>query len=129
LLSPRRTIGALLVALCLGNLVVTLSRSLIPLGVDGVVSSLEVRHEKHPGLDDVHLLWMGNRARQIDAEIATSLRSGDRIHKKAWARSLQTPRGALPLAPSRDFKGMLMVMPLLILLAGWVLRIPSKNSP
>lgn len=119
-------IGGLVVVLCFGNLAETLRRSAIPTRLDGTVSALEIRREKHPGLDDVHLLWMKGRAIHVDAQVAKVLRQGDRIVKPAWSNKLNTPRGQITLQVSEDFKGMMLMMPLIVLISAWLLR---KQNP
>lgn len=126
--SPRGVLALLLAVLCLGNLAVTFRRSLIPLRLDGTISTMEVRREKHPGVDDVHLIWVNRRSYHVDAVIAAALREGDRITKGMWGRTLQTPRGTIHLTVSQDCRGMLVVMPLLGFIGGWVLRRPKNSS-
>ena len=110
----------LLVAFCLLNLVETLSRSTIPLGLDGVVTRTELRREKRTGVDDVYLLWIDGRMREVDRSLFARLQVGDQVSKGAWERTLRTPRGVVPLAPSRDFWGMVFAMPLLGVAGIWL---------
>lgn len=127
--TVSRILFLLLLCFCLMNLAETLGRSAIPFSLHGRIRNLETRWEIQPGVDDVHLLWVGDRVIQIDTELAERLRSGDRISKGAWEGSLQTPRGRIRLTPSQDFRGMLMVMPWL-LLVGWALiRSACSASP
>lgn len=114
--SPRGVIGILLVALCFGNLVETFRRSTIPLRLEGQVDAVEVRREKHPGLDDVHLLWIKGRGIHVDARVAEHLRQGDRISKSRWSSVLQTPRGPVTIRISKDFRGMVGTM----WIVGWM---------
>jgi hypothetical protein len=111
--SPRIVVLAAVALLALGNLAVTLLRSTIPLALNGTVTRLETRTEKHPGVDDVHLLTVGGRELQIDAEVAGLLHVGDAIEKKPWSRTLRTPRGIVRLNPSADVWGMTMAMPII----------------
>jgi len=108
--------------LCLLNLGHTLRRSTLPLRLEGTVTALEVRREKKPGIDDVHLLWLGRRVIEVDPAVTAQLRPGERISKRAWDREIQTPRGPVRLKPSRDFWGMAVVMPALAALTGWLLE-------
>ncbi len=117
MLTPKKFLQFLIVGLALGNLYTTLHRSGIPLGLDGVITRIEIRHEKHPGVDDVPLIWLGNRAVHLDPEAARELRPGEKIFKRPMESSLQTPRGPVRLHPSRDFKGMAVLMPLIVLLS------------
>lgn len=110
----------LVLLLGLSNLWTTLHRSGFPVRMEGTVSRIEIRHEKHPTWDDVYLVWLGRRAVHLDMPIAQALRVGDRVSKRRWEFHMETPRGRLPLSVSKDFKGMAVLMPLLLLLA-WLL--------
>ena len=109
--TPSRWLFSLLIFFGMLNLAEALGRSGIPLPLHGRIRNLETRWEMSRGVDDVHLLWIGKRAVQIDAELASQLRTGEEISKKAWEPRLQTPRGTIRLKPSRDFRRMLIVMP------------------
>ena len=125
--AASRLLFFLLLTFCGLNLAETLGRSAIPFSLQGEIRNLETRHEVEPGVDDVHLLTVGNRVLQIDAGLARQLQRGDRISKKRWEGSLQTPRGRVRLTLSQDFRGRLAVMPWLII-CGWVL-IRSASHP
>ena len=125
--TASRILFLLLLSFCGLNLAETLGRSALPFSLQGEVRRLETRFEMTPGVDDVHLLWVGDRVLQIDAELAEKLQEGDAISKRAWERSLQTPRGRIPLAPSKDFWGMLVVMPWL-LICGWVFALNACKA-
>jgi hypothetical protein len=71
------------VALAAGNCLITAQRSMIPLGLDAEVLGLEIRREKHPGKDDVHLVSLsGLGTFQIDKEVAIQLKVGQQIKKE-----------------------------------------------
>ena len=125
--TASRILFLLLFCFCGLNLAETLGRSVIPFSLHGEVRRLETRWEMEPGVDDVHLLWVGNRVLQIDPEPAGKLRRGDRISKRAWERSLETPRGKMALTLSQDFRGMLLVTPWLLLM-GWFLVRSACNA-
>lgn len=96
--------GAALVA---GNLWFTAARSTIPLALDGRVASREVRHEKHPGNDDVCLLhFEDGRTLHVDAAVFAAVSAGQRLHKSAWQRSLDRDGVRVPLDWSADARGM-----------------------
>lgn len=125
----RRALFLLLLGFCLLNLAETLGRSGIPFSLQGKIKRVEMRREMEPGVDDVYLLWMEDRVLQIDPELAQEVRQGDRLSKRPWERSLETPRGRVRLTPSQDFRGMLLAMPWL-LLCGWLfLRSACNASP
>jgi len=117
--------------LAFGNLSVTFLRSTIPLAIRGKVSALETRRESHPGVDDVHLVTIGDRRLHIDAEVASHLQIGDSVEKGAWSRTLQEPRGTVRLNPSADVWGMAITMPLIAALAMalfWRRQLPLHSS-
>ena len=109
------------------NVVVTAHRSLIPVAVDGTVTAIEVRPEKHPGVDDVWLVTIGERRLHVDAEAAKTLTPGSRLAKAAWARTLSVDARPLRLELSRDARAMLVVMPLIVLAAGLGLRTNRRS--
>lgn len=119
--SPRAVVLLLAAILGAGNLAFTLARSTIPLRIDGVVSDVRTLREKHPGVDDVHILVVSGRSLQVDAEVAEHLHPGDRVSKARWASRMQRGRGSFPLRLSRDFRGMLVAVPVTLAWAG-VLR-------
>ena len=125
--AASRFLFFLLLAFCGLNLAETLGRSAIPFSLQGEIRNLEMRREVEAGLDDVYLLTVGNRVIQIDTELAGRLRIGDRISKRGWARTLNTPRGTVRLNPSQDFRGMAAVMPWL-LAAGGVLLVSASSA-
>ena len=118
---------ALGVVLAVGNVAATFWRSAIPMAFEGHVSEIEVRREKHPGLDDVHLVHVDGSVRHLDAEIALQLAPGDRVSTAAWRSELRTPRGTLALGLSKDAQRMALAMPLLLALIAWFLRAPDAR--
>lgn len=118
-MRSRNAARWVLVALALlfvgGNIAVTLHRSLIPVAVDGVVEDVEVRQEKHPGIDDVWLIHVAGRRLHVDAGLATQLSEGQHIAKDAWQRRLTVDGTTAPLGLSSDALGMLWLMPLLLI--------------
>jgi hypothetical protein len=124
---PQVVIALLVVGLCLSNLLVTLHRSLIPVGVEGVITDMEVRFEKQRGQDDVHLIRVGGRRLRVDASAGGALKRGDHVRKRPLTTVLETPRGPIPLRPSQDFTRMLIVMPLTMLMALVSLQGPSSG--
>lgn len=106
-------------ALAAGNLWVTAARSTIPLDLGGRIVSKEILHEKHPGFDDVFFLVLENgRWLHVDELVFRGLAEGDVVEK--YSRDGHTIqilhadglRSVLPLAFSRDFRGMRIVMPI-----------------
>jgi hypothetical protein len=88
-------------------------RSLIPLRLDAVVQSKEIRHEKHPPDDDVCLLDLGPRGTlQVDPSIYERVNVRDHLLKDAWSHELKTNDQSLRLDWSPDVRGMVWTMPL-----------------
>lgn len=111
--SPRKVAFGLAVLLCVGNLWTTFFRSGIPLGIEGRVDSLETRTEKHPGVDDVHLVGVGGRVLHLDKAFVQQLAVGDTLRKRPWSTSARVGGKTLKLGASRDFYGMVVAMLLL----------------
>jgi len=116
-LRCSKTAAAALLAICgllLGaaNLWYTAVRSLIPLNVDARVTSKQKLPEKHAGIDDVYLLTLaGGRTVQVDESIYEFAVEGEALKKAGWSNELQCGAETLRLQFSRDFRGMLWVMP------------------
>jgi hypothetical protein len=127
--AASRLLFFLLLTFCGLNLAETVGRSAIPFSLQGKIRNLETRREVEPGVDDVHLLTVGDRVLQIDAELASRIQIGDWISKKGWETSLQTPRGRVRLALSQDFWGMGVVMPVLLGVGVVLLFSSSSASP
>jgi hypothetical protein len=98
------------------NLYVLITRSLIPVSVDGVVTGTEVRIEKIPGTDDVHIVVIDGRQIHVDSYIEGALSKGERVSKSAFSTILDTSDGPLSLRPSTEFWRMLIVMPAMLAL-------------
>ncbi len=126
---PKAVLATLLVVFAAGNVWATLQRSTIPLALDGTVTAIDLRFEKERGVDDVYLVTLdGERTIHVDTAIGRQLAWGDRVSKQRWDRTLSTPRGPVPLTPSRDTRRMLVVMALVVL-AGWLLLLRPSGNP
>lgn len=130
--SPSGISAAALVLLAVAfvalNVAATFHRSLIPIAVDGTVTGIEVRREKHPGIDDVWLVTIGDRRLHVDAPIGRALGEGARVTKTAWAQRLVIDGTPRTLALSRDARAMLAVMPLTLLVAGAALHLNRRSA-
>lgn len=105
--------GVLFAALAAWNLV---ERSTIPTELDGTVTAIELRHEKHPGVDDVWMVAVGDdRPRHVDTDVAALLVEGDRVEKDAWDNTLSVNGESHRLALSDDARAMLIFAPLVAL--------------
>ena len=129
MLSPKllSAIGLVLLALVLAgaNLWFAAARSTIPLSLDTTVLRKETRHEKHPPKDDVCLLHTSSQGvLHVDREVFDAVSSGEHLQKAVWSRQLL--RNDLPMALeySADFRGMLFVMPIFVLVVVAVSAIP-----
>lgn len=98
-------------AFCAGNLWFAAVRSTIPLDLDGVVRSKELRREKHPGVDDVYLLELDRGWIVVDRSVFDSVQPGDLLRKPRWSRQLQVGSRTVRLIWSADMRGMLVAMP------------------
>lgn len=128
--SSKAAAVALLVfglALVGGNLYETLRRSTIPLSLEGEVRDVELRREKHPGIDDVHLLEFSFGSVHVDAAVAERIGEGDILQKDAWSRELTVNGARTNVEFSRDFRGMLVVMPVVTIVLVWLLA--KASSP
>ena len=104
------------VVLAAANVWFTAARSTIPLALDGVVTTMELRREKHPGRDDVFLLKLHSRTVQVDEAVYRTVSMGERLHKARWSKRLRHDGQTLSLTWSRDFRGMLLAMPMVIVI-------------
>lgn len=118
--SPSTWLLLLLVGCCVGNLWTTFQRSGIPLAFEGVVQQIEVRAEKHAGVDDVHLVTIGGATWHLDATIASRIEIGDRVAKSVFSTRLEVGDRVLHLHPDRDFWRMVVALPV-VLVGGWLL--------
>ena len=98
-------------------IVATVNRSLIPRALDATVTAVEVRSEKHVGVDDVWLIHLDGRPVHVDAATAEQLPQGATVRKQAWERHAVVDGRRLRLALSDDARGMLAVMPLTVVVA------------
>ncbi|HVM16808.1 MAG TPA: hypothetical protein VM290_04460 [Gaiellaceae bacterium] len=92
------------------------ARGLYGVAVAGVVTRIEVRHEKRPPVDDVHLLHLDGRVVHVDGRVADAVRVGDRVEKGVLETRLRVEGEAVPLAPSVDLRRSLVALPVLLAL-------------
>jgi hypothetical protein len=125
---PKLAVVAGAAAFCLLNLWVTFHRSLIPVGLNGVVTEIETRFEKDPGTDDVVLIHVDDEAIQVDPQVARRLDEGQRVSKLPFTTAIETSSGYVRLRPSTDFKRMLFVMPAMLALIVYALTRRTTKS-
>jgi allantoicase len=114
--------------LAVANLWVTFARSLIPHEIHGMAVGLEVRREKHPGVDDVFILHLDEGDFVVDREVAGLVHRGELIDKNAWSPDITVAEESHHLETSPDFRRMLIAMPLLLGMALMVSRRPGISS-
>lgn len=127
--AARRTVVFLLIVMAvlfaaLGTWSLA-ARSAIPLTLDGTVTQVEVRQEKHPGVDDVWMVSIDGKPRHLDSKLAAELEVGDRIRKDRWETHLDVNATTRHLAYSADARAMFGVAPLSLLLAA-LLTLPGR---
>ena len=126
MLSPKRLLVALALVLCAGNVYVTFARSTIPLSLDGIARPVKIQAEDRPGIDDVFLLPIGSREYHVDQSVAERVIVGQRLRKEAWSSQVKSGETTFEVEPSRDFEGMVWVMP--ILFVALVLLLVGRRS-
>lgn len=105
--------GVLFAALAAWTLV---ERSTIPAELDGTVTTLELRHEKHPGVDDVWMVSIDDGdLRHVDTEVAVLLSEGARVQKDAWDSTLVVDGSPHQLELTQDARAMLVLAPVLVI--------------
>jgi hypothetical protein len=123
----------LAVALALANVWISAVRSTIPVKFDDRVVSREVRTEKHPGNDDVCLLYLDPAGlTQVDRRVYEAVQDGDSLQKASWSRTLNIGANSFELKWSIDCRGMVIAMPLtlaVILLTGTVVWSGNRTRP
>jgi len=95
------------------NVWVAARRSTIPLSLNGRLVEKEQRAEKHPGNDDVYLLYLiPSRRLQVDQPVFENLHEGDTIRKESWSRGLIRNGSEVTLTWSSDCIGLVKAMPM-----------------
>ena len=118
--------GVLFAALAAWTLV---DRSTIPAELQGTVTAVELRHEKHPGVDDVWMVSVDDGGlRHVDSAVAALLDEGDRVHKGAWDTLLVVNDQAHPLGLNEHAPRMLALAPVLALAVGALTLLTHRRS-
>ena len=129
---PRAILMALLAILCMLNLVVTLTRSTIPLRLEGRLERIEFLTEDNPGIDDIYVLHIGDDDVHVDRGVAKQLTAGVYVAKDAWSNDLTVGRfqaaRTVELSPSEDFAGMLVVMPVVAVVVAVLLFARPRSA-
>jgi hypothetical protein len=128
--ARRGAVALLLVAVVLFAALAAWSlavRSTIPMALEGTVTSIETRQEKHPGVDDVWLVSIDGEQRHLDTELAEALGVGDHLAKERWDTHLEVNGEERPLRLTNDARAMLFLAPILALTAAG-LAVPRRRS-
>lgn len=103
-------------------------RSTIPLALNGTVTEIEVRPEKHPGVDDVWIVWIEGEPYHLDVAVASKLGVGDRVAKGRWERYLTVNGTDRRVSLSDDAGAMLFLSPAMVLLCAALAFPRSKRG-
>ncbi|MDQ4094805.1 MAG: hypothetical protein M3174_01180 [Actinomycetota bacterium] len=118
MLSRKATLALAAISLCLVNLAVTLVRSTIPISIEGTIERIEFLSEENPGIDDIYVLHVDGAEIHVDREVARRLVSNVHVSKDAWSTEMTVGRyeaaRTVDLAPSEDFAGMTLTMPIVL---------------
>lgn len=101
----------LAVGLAAGNQWTATHRSTIPLSLNGMVTKIEQRFEKHHGKDDVYLIWIDDVEYQVDRDLFAEVAVGDTVSKSAWSQQVLVSGRSVTLGYSKDWSGMRYAMP------------------
>ena len=104
-------VAAVVVAFAAAGARALAARSTIPVAIDAEVTSVEVREEKHPGVDDVWLVGLDDGTHHLDAAVARTVQVGDRVVKERFSRTLLVDGEPVALRLSDDARMMLGVAP------------------
>ena len=91
-----------------------------PVALNAEVVEKELRHEKHPGKDEVCLLHTGDgRILHVEKSVYDSVEVGS-LQKSAWSYEVANDGHGIQLAWSTDFNGMILAGPAhVIVILSW----------
>lgn len=101
-------------------------RSTIPISLDGTITDIEVRSEKHPGVDDVWIVWINGTGHHLDAAIASEMSVGEDVSKERWQKHLVVDGAKRPVSLSGEARAMLYLSPVMMLLCA-ALALPRRT--
>jgi len=113
------------IALALLGLAAMASRGLYGVALDGRVERIEIRHEKHPPIDDVHLVYVNGDSTHVDRQLARQFSRGVPLHKGRLDNSVTIGGRTVDLRASTDLRRAAVVMPLMLLLIALLLAVRS----
>lgn len=112
--NPVLTLVLMGCLFAMANMWLTAGRSTVPYAIDGTVTAMDRRLEKHPGLDDVYLISIDSgRWMQIDKLLFDLLHNGSQLTKQRWSKQIEVDGQSTHLEFSRDFVGMVRAFPLI----------------
>lgn len=103
------------------------ARSAIPFHLDGTVTSIDVREEKHPGVDDAWFVGVNGDDQHLDTALAKTLRIGDTVAKSRWDTTMIVNGQSRSLHLSNDAEAMLLLAPAAILTCA-ALALPNRRA-
>ena len=107
------------VVLVVWNVMETMSRTFVPTSIAASVTDVEVRREKHAGLDDVYLIHFSDgTVRHAEGSVFASLHVGALVEKDAWSGMMTIDGEAVELEWSDDVRGMVVLMPWILVGVG-----------
>ena len=104
-------VAAVVVAFAVSGAWALAARSTIPVAIDAEVTSVEVRQEKNPGVDDVWLVGLDGRTHHLDGAVARTVQVGDTVVKERFSWTLLVDGEPVALRLSDDARTMLGVAP------------------
>ena len=114
-------------ALALLALAATASRGPYGVALDGRVERIEIRHEKHPPIDDVHLVYINGDSTHVDRQLALQFSRGVPLRKGRLDTSVMIGGRTVDLRASTDLRRAAVVMPLMLLLIGLLLAVRNHS--
>jgi hypothetical protein len=81
-------------------------RSGIAAAWSGTVTAIDIRAEKHPGVDDVWFVAVDGQRTHLDSSFARTLKVGDQLSKQRWSRTVEVNGVERRLRVSDDAKAL-----------------------
>ena len=116
-------------ALCVGNVLISASRTTIPLAIEGTVTGKKLLYEKKKGVDDVYMIFLGRSARyQVDKTVFNAVSVNTRLEKNKWTKFLTVGTSVVPLSWTTEVQSMLCVM-IVAALAMFMANLVPNDDP
>jgi hypothetical protein len=124
----RWSLLALAAAVLLVGIGTATTRSTIPRAIDGVVTAKAAEPDGPLPAETAYFVSVDGRRMQVDRAVHDAVLVGDRVTKRRWSATLQTPRGGVALRLSRDTRGLAPLAVLLLGLAAVLIHSPRAAS-